>query len=208
MANQLTLPPPPEGVPISTDGVTSNEWQTWFSLLQNILDSQGLTHYPPVTPGGGEQPYYWHKLYDPAWMHMYFDDLGSGKVVPIGSPITGYDVNAVDPFQISTDLAAGTVTVDSTNYVDEGMYHMSISIFGDIGQNDDCTIGLYRDGVVTNLGLTIVTKSVPTSTAVFSGLVPVTNGVYDLRVLAGSTITIYTIGWSMHRVSPLPEWEG
>lgn len=208
MAKQLTIPPPPEGIPISGEDRTSTPWQTWFNALYSILNSQGLTNYPPVVPGGGDQPFYWHKLYDPAWMHMYFNNAVAGKVVPAGSVIDNYERHFIDPFQVDANLVAGTVTANSDEYIEEGIYHMSISIFGDIGNNSTTIVGLYQDGVASGVQMTLVTKSVPTTTAVFSGAVPVTDGVYDLRVIAGSTLTIYTIGWSAHRISPLPSWEG
>ena len=206
MPNQISVPPPPNLSPI-TDQEANIEWKNWFSLFYEVLNAQRLLNRPAISPGGegSDGSVYWHKVFDPAFMHLYFGETSVGNVVPAGGVIDNYDGKAVQDWQLVSSPLAGTVVVDNGTYPEEGIYHLSISVFASIGNNAQSVIGLYRDGVLTPLSLVLVTKSVDTTTAVFSGVIEITPGTYDLRVVSGATVTIYTISWSMHRISPIPE---
>lgn len=209
-AKQLKVSPPPsQSRALQGEDFTST-WKNWFALLYDVLEAQGLVSNPPAGEDGS-QPGYWHKLFDPAWAHMVIT-LGSAEVVPNGGIVQNWDLNALDDWQLTSNLAAGTITLDNNDYEERGVYQLSVTGYAQGAKNTTYVFTLYVNGAPTPLTMPLIFgPNTETATLAWSGVVAIDDAMFDgnnqavldLRLTTGGPITIQTMNWSMHRISPL-----
>lgn len=143
---------------------------------------------------------YWHKILDPSWAHMYFENFASPKSVTSGSVITGWTGNFIGDYHLNSDTTNGTVVVDSEAL---GTYQMSINGFCSGTSGTDYLITLYADGVLTPIHCPIVIKTSSDGVSFgWNGVIHTDAATLDLRV-SGGTLSLYSINWSAHRISPI-----
>ena len=177
----------------------------WQGEWRSILDDRHLDITPPDYIEDPHQQY-WHKVLDPAWMHLHFEDFNTPKTVTNGQIITNYTGNIVSDWQLTSDPVAGTVVISDTGLKPQtGVYHFSVSGYLAAEKNSSYVITMYRDGAPTVLRCPMVFgANTEDSSFVFSGVgytdTPCT---LDLRLEVGASVNISTIFWSMHRVSPI-----
>ena len=115
--------------------------------------------------------------------------------------VTNWDRNPVPDYHLVSDLAAGTIDVDAN---DTGVYSIAISGFCSLPNNSESLLTIYADGVPTLIRAPVVTKNVNEAPIGWAGIANISIGAQiDLRnETGGATMTIYSLNWSMHRISP------
>ena len=211
-----TVPPERlyDGLVVFADGVnwspdaTGNPGLYYYSdgAWHPLLDEKHVALTPPLYE---DNPHwqYWHKELDPAWAHMFYQSVESPLVLNQGDTIQGYTSNALYDWQLTSDLANGTIVVDSSGgYSEVGTYQMSISGYADGANNADYVITLYANGAPTAARLLYRVPGNATSfTLSWSGVVHIGEiSTLDLRLeIATAALSLPVINWSMHRISPV-----
>lgn len=194
----------------------NTELVSWLSRLKTAINtvirqfrSWMDTHTTLTPPDYHDDPHpqYWHKVLDPAWAHMYFEDFNTPKVITIGQVITNWTGNVVNDNQITSNPFAGTIVLDSSGLHSElGLYAMSITGFVE-GANHNYVVSLYNNGAATSVRMPVIfSGSVTSSSIAWSGVVAISaNATLDLGLesASGGSLSIYNINWSMHRISPI-----
>ena len=178
----------------------------WFRLLDNTHASE---------PGDGtedhlEDPHvqYWHKILDPAWASLYWEDYETPKVLAEDDIFTGYTGKGLSDWQLASDPVAGTIIVDNSGeHAQTGVYAISITGYAEGTNNQSYVLSVYADGQPTLARCPIIVPGNATTTSIaWSGIalidVPAT---LDIRLEHASigTLGIYTLNWSAHRISPI-----
>ena len=175
----------------------------WYRLLDD-------THLSLAPPDYHDDPHpqYWHKILDPAWAHMYFEDFANTKALTIGQVITQWTGNVVNDHQITSNPTTGTIVLDSSGLHSElGMYAISITGFVEGSANQNYVVSLYNNGTATAIRMPVIFAGTATSSSIaWSGIAAISaNATLDLGLesASGGSLNIYNINWSMHRVSPI-----
>jgi len=209
-ARQIKVSPPPSQSKALLGEDFTSTWKNWFALLYDVLEAQGLVSNPPEG-ADGSAPAYWHKLYDPAWAHIAIT-LGNPHVVANQGVVQNWSTNVTNDWQLVSDLAAGTITVDNNDYEEQGFYQLSITGYVEGTKNSTYVFTLYINGSPTTLNMPMLFgPNTETSALAWSGVVKIDKAsfddnkqaVLDLRLTTGGPITVQTMNWSMHRISPL-----
>lgn len=210
----------PARIQLLTDAKASGDptLVTWLSRLKtNIntiirqLRSWANVHVQLDAPDYINNPHnqYWHKILDPAWSSLYFEDFDNPKVAVNGQAITNWTGKTIADWQLKSDAVSGEIIADSTVVpFDTGTYVISVNAFVEMPSNGGYIITMYKDGAPTLLRMPIIAQgNADTGTISFTGIGHTDNDVVlDLRLElspALGTINIYTISWSMFRISPL-----
>ena len=186
-------------------GLYIYSWGTWY----RILDS---TH--ASSPGDGpddhlEDPHYqyWHKVHDPAWAHMYFEDFATPKPLSEGEIFGGYTDNVISDNHVASNLATGKITLlDGGEAPTTGVYQISMNGYVEGSNNGTYVVTLYANGNPTLVRApVIVPGNAVTASIAWSGV-----GFFDASVeldirlehASSGSLSFYTFNWSMHRISP------
>ena len=167
------------------------------------------THTTITPPQYLEDPHpqYWHKVLDPAFAHIYYQDWAVGQTLTNGQALSNYTAKVHDDWQLISDLVAGTITVDTTGTVkpETGVYAFSMNVVAEGSSNNTYGMTVYRNGVPGNLSIPIVLKGNATvGQGSMSGTVFIDEAmVVDLRLETGTGLTILQANMSLHRVSPI-----
>lgn len=190
------------------------ELNSWLDRLKHAINTIVIqvrrwmdTHTTVNPPLYLENPHeqYWHKILDPAWGTMHFQDFTTPKTVTNGQIVTNWTENVIGDWQVVTDLVNGTITFDSSGVLSElGYYYLSISVFLEGAQNTSYALSVYMNGAVTGIRIPVILKGNATaSNGSWSGVIGVTvNAVLDIRLEIGASVDISSISWSVHRISP------
>ena len=87
-----------------------NQLNTIVTQIRNWVNVH-VTISPPYYVENPHQQY-WHKTRDPAWMHMYFQDFTTSKVVAVGGVVTNWTGNIISDWQLVSDPVTGTVVLE------------------------------------------------------------------------------------------------
>ena len=178
-------------------------------LNDNVLSLWDWTndHVEWTAPDYLEDPHpqYHHMVNDNAFAHIAFENLTTPKVVSVNNVITGYDRNVVTDYQLTSDLAAGTITVPAGV---SGFFYLAVSFYLAAEKNTTYVISAYINGVETGqrfpivLGAQVVDAHRATS-GIFEIPPGVDTAVLDLRYSFSSVpandISIYHLNMSLHR---------
>lgn len=209
-AKQIRVSPPPSQSSVLQGDDFTSTWKNWFALLYDVLEAQGLVSNPPEG-ADGTTPGYWHKLYDPAWAHMAIT-LGDDHTINNGQIITGWTRRVLDDWQLVSSLADGTITADNNDYEETGVYKLSLTGYVGGTKNSSYVFTAYVNGQPTQLEMPLLFgPNTETASLAWSGIVSIAasdldankTAEIDIRLTTGGPVTIYTMNWSMHRISPL-----
>ena len=165
-----------------------------------------------LTPPGYEDnphPQYWHKILDPAWAHLFYQDFATPIALSVGQVIQNYTDRVLGDWQIVSDPVAGTIVVDDSGvYSETGTYQMSITGYAQGANNTSYVLTVYLDGNPTGVRIPCAVPGNATNVAIsWSGVVHVsTTSTLDVRLESASPandLSIYSINWSMHRINPI-----
>ena len=176
---------------------------TIIQQLKNWINIHTTTTPPLYLDDPHEQ--YWHKMLDPAFAHMYYQDWDTGQTLTNGQVLGNYTGNVHSDWQLTSDLVAGTITVDNVGVKPEtGVYLFAVSVIAEGMSNNTYGLTAYRNGVPGALAIPIVLKGNATvGSGSFSGTVfidvPTT---IDMRLDTGTGLTILQANLSLHRISP------
>jgi hypothetical protein len=127
-------------------------------------------------------------------------------VIQVGGVIQNYARKMLPDWQVTSDLAAGTMVFDDgyDGHSETGAYVLSINGYVTGVANTDNVITVYVDSVASGLHIPVILKgNEVTSAFAWSGVVNVSRvSTWDLRVAAGDQLTFHAINWSVHRISP------
>lgn len=177
---------------------------TIIRQLKNWIDVH-TTITPPLYLEDPHQQY-WHKVLDPAFAHMHYQDWDAGQTLTNGQVLGNYTGNAHSDWQLTSDLVAGTITVDTDGIKPEtGVYSISVGIVAEGTANTTYGITLYRNGVPGALAIPIVLKGNATvGSGSISGTVFIdVASTIDIRLDTGTGLTILQANLSLHRISPV-----
>ena len=178
----------------------------WDGAWHELLDTRHNTLTPP---GYLDDPHtqYWHKVLDPAFAHIYYQDWDVGQTLTNGQALGNYTAKAHDDWQLISDLVAGTITVDTVSSVksETGVYAFAMSIVAEGDANNTYAMTLYRNGVAGVLSVPIILKG---NATVGQGSVSGTTfidetTIVDMRLETGTDLTILQANLSLHRISPI-----
>ena len=150
-------------------------------------------------------PQYWHKVIDFACAHLYFQNA-TPIILSNGQVFSPFDADALTPWQLVTSPAAGTITIQSNSeYPVTGVYQLSLTGVAEGLANTDYILAMYKDGVATPVLVPAFLKGQSTSmTVAWSGVVDIVSpGVLDIRLHTGDGLSIYSLNWSLNRVSSI-----